>query len=88
MSAPPQGEQPAATQQATILPPPPEALAYAQKIAGTLGETEEKPIIQIARIVDTLGPQETDTLVAKAQAAFAGDGAYSPEPHTPGWKGA
>ena len=74
MSAPPQGEQPAATQQATILPPPPEALAYAQKIAGTLGETEEKPIIQIARIVDTLGPEETDALVAKAQAAFAGEG--------------
>jgi hypothetical protein len=74
MSAPPQGEQPAATQQATISPPPPEALAHAQKIAGTLGETEEKPIIQIARIVDTLGPEEADAFVAKAQAAFAGEG--------------
>ncbi len=74
MSAPPEGEQPAATQQATIPPPPPEALAYAQKIASTLGETEEKPIIQIARIVDTLGPEETDAFVAKAQAAFAGEG--------------
>ena len=74
MSTPQEGEQPAATQQATIPPPPPEALAYAQKIAGTLGETEEKPIIQIARVVDTLGPEETDALVVKAQAAFAGEG--------------
>lgn len=74
MSTPAEGEQPVAAQQATIPPPPPEALAHAQKIAGTLGETEEKPIIQIARIVDTLGPEEADALVAKAQAAFAGEG--------------
>lgn len=74
MSTPLEGEPSAAAPQATIPPPPPEALAYAQTIAGTLGETEEKPILQIARIVATLGPEETDALVAKAQAAFAGEG--------------
>ena len=74
MSTPLEGEPPVAAAQATIPPPPPEALAYAQKIAVTLGETEAKPILQIARIVDTLGPEETDALVAKAQAAFAGEG--------------
>ena len=74
MSTPLEGDPSAAAPQATIPPPPPEALAYAQTIAVTLGETEEKPILQIARIVATLGPEETDALVAKAQAAFAGEG--------------
>lgn len=74
MSMPLEGEPPVAVSQPTIPPPPPEALAYAQTIAATLGETEEKPIIQIARIVVTLGPEETDALVARAQAAFAGEG--------------
>ena len=74
MSTALEGEPSAAAAQATIPPPPPEALAYAQQIAVTLGETEEKPILQIARIVATLGPEETDALVAKAQTAFAGEG--------------
>src|SRR5690348_3050051 len=73
MSAPLEGERPAATL-ATIPPPPPEALDYAQHIASILGETEAKPILQIASIVATLGPEETDALVAKALAAFAGEG--------------
>ena len=74
MTMPFEGELPVAVSPATIPLPPPEALAYAQTIAVTLGETEEKPILQIARIVATLGPEETDTLVVKAQAAFAGEG--------------
>ena len=75
MSTPQAEELPAAAPQQALIPPPsPDALAYAQKLAATLGETEEKPFIQIARIVETLGPEETDAWVAKAQAAFAGDG--------------
>lgn len=48
MSTPLEGE-PSATAQATILLPPPEALAFARELAEALGEQEEKPIIQIAR---------------------------------------
>ncbi len=74
MSTPPQGEPSVATEQAAIPLPPPEALAIARQLAVTLGETEEKPIIQIARIVDTLGPEETKAFVEKAQVVYAGDG--------------
>lgn len=48
MSAPLEGEH-SATAQITIPPPPPEALAFAHRLAAVLGEQEDKPIIQIAR---------------------------------------
>ena len=74
MSAPPEGEQPAAAQQATIPPPPPEALAFARQLAAVLGEQEEKPIIQIARAVDTLGQDRAKVLSEEALKVAAGEG--------------
>ena len=74
MSAPPQGDQPATTAQATIPPPPPEALAFARQLAEVLGESEEKPIIQIARAVDTLGPDKARVMSDEALKVYAGEG--------------
>ena len=73
MSAPPEGEQPAAAQ-ATIPPPPPEALAFARQLAAILGEQEEKPIIQIARAVATLGQDRAKDLSEEALKVAAGEG--------------
>ena len=73
MSAPPEGEQPAAAQ-ATIPPPPPEALAFARQLAAVLGEQEEKPIIQMARAVDTLGQDRAKDLSEEALKVAAGEG--------------
>lgn len=66
MSSPPGG--------ATIPPPSPEGLALAQKLAVTLGETEEKPIIQLARAVDYLGPEKAEAYTAEAVTLAAGEG--------------
>lgn len=74
MSAPPSGDKPAATAAATIPPPSPEGLAIAQKLAITLGETEEKPIIQLARAVDYLGPEKAQEYTDEAVALAAGEG--------------
>lgn len=66
MSSPPAG--------ATIPPPSPEGQALAQKLAVTLGETEEKPIIQLARAVDYLGPEKAQEYTAEAVTLAAGEG--------------
>lgn len=66
MSSPPAG--------ATIPPPSPEGLALAQKLAVTLGETEEKPIIQLARAVDYLGPEKAQEYTQEAVTLAAGEG--------------
>jgi hypothetical protein len=66
MSSPPAG--------ATIPPPSPEGLALAQKLAVTLGETEEKPIIQLARAVDYLGPEKAQAYTDEAVTLAAGEG--------------
>ncbi|HEY7357538.1 MAG TPA: hypothetical protein VH590_13765 [Ktedonobacterales bacterium] len=66
MSSPPAG--------ATIPPPSPEGLALAQKLAVTLGETEEKPIIQLARAVDYLGPERAQEYTQEAVTLAAGEG--------------
>ena len=55
-------------------PPPPEALLKAQPLAEILGETEEKPIFQIARSVDFLGLEVAEQLVKEAQEVYAGEG--------------
>lgn len=59
---------------ATIPPPSPEGLAFAQKLAVILGETEEKPIIQLARAVDYLGPEKAQAYTDEAVALAAGEG--------------
>jgi hypothetical protein len=68
MSIPPSGDK------ATIPPPSPEGLALAQKLAVILGETEEKPIIQLARAVDYLGPEKAQEYTDEAVALAAGEG--------------
>jgi hypothetical protein len=55
-------------------PPPPEAIEKAQPLAAILGETEEKPIFQIARAIDFLGLEKAEELVKKAQEVYAGEG--------------
>jgi hypothetical protein len=74
MSTPPSGDKPAGTASATIPPPSPEGLAVAQKLAVVLGETEEKPIIQLARAVDYLGPEKAQAYADEAVALAAGEG--------------
>lgn len=74
MSAPPSGDKPAGTASATIPPPSPEGLAFAQKLAVTLGETEEKPIIQLARAVDFLGAEKAQAYTEEAVTLAAGEG--------------
>jgi hypothetical protein len=74
MSAPPSGGKPAGAATATIPPPSPEGLAFAQKLAVILGETEEKPIIQLARAVDYLGQEKAQAYADEALALYAGDG--------------
>jgi hypothetical protein len=69
MSTPQEGEKPAG-----IPPPSPEGLALAQKLAVTLGETEEKPIIQLARAVDYLGPEKAQAYAEEAVTVAAGEG--------------
>jgi hypothetical protein len=59
---------------ATIPPPSAEGLAFAQKLAVLLGETEEKPIIQLARAVDYLGPEKAQEYADEAVALAAGEG--------------
>ncbi|HLW01217.1 MAG TPA: hypothetical protein VKT82_21355 [Ktedonobacterales bacterium] len=74
MSTPQPGDKPADTVSAKIPPPSPEGLALAQKLAVTLGETEEKPIIQLARAVDYLGPEKAQAYTDEAVALAAGEG--------------
>ena len=74
MSTPLQGEPSGATPPATIPPPPPEALAVARQLAAVLGETEEKPIMQMARAVATLGPDKATGLSEEALTVAAGEG--------------
>lgn len=74
MSSPPSGDKPAATATATIPPPSPQGLAFAQKLAEILGETEEKPIIQLARAVDYLGPEKAQEYADEAVTVAAGEG--------------
>ncbi len=75
MSTAPQGEPAAETPPQPAIPlPPPEAIAYARQLAVTLGETEEKPIIQIARAVDHLGQDKAKEIAAEAQRVYASDG--------------
>src|SRR5215467_8396005 len=74
MSTPPSGNQPAGAASATIPPPSPEGLALAQKLAVTQGETEEKPIMQLARAVDYLGTDKAQAYTDEAVALAAGEG--------------
>jgi|SRR5579859_1873718 len=74
MSAPPSGGKPAGALPATIPPPSPEGLEVAQKLAVALGETEEKPIIQLARAVDYLGSEKAQAYTEEALALSAGEG--------------
>src|SRR5215469_9048120 len=74
MSTPLNGEPSAVAPQATIPLPPPEALAFARQLAVVLGEQEEKPIIQIARAVDTLGQDKATALSEEALKVAAGEG--------------
>ncbi len=83
MSAPPSGDTPAggtaedkpAGSPAALIPPPsPEGLAFAQKLAVLLGETEEKPIIQLARAVDFLGQEKAQAYAEEAVTVAAGEG--------------
>lgn len=74
MSTPPSGDKAAVPAAATIPPPSPEGLALAQKLAVTLGETEEKPIIQLARAVDYLGPEKAQAYTEEAVTLAAGEG--------------
>ncbi len=73
MSTPPSGDKPAAST-ATIPPPSPEGMAVAQKLAVLLGETEEKPIMQLARAVDVLTAEKAETYANEALEVAAGDG--------------
>jgi hypothetical protein len=75
MSTAPQEEPAAETPPQPAIPlPPPEAIAYARQLAVVLGETEEKPIIQIARAVDHLGQEKAKEIADEAQRVYAGDG--------------
>ncbi|HEY7349676.1 MAG TPA: hypothetical protein VH599_15275 [Ktedonobacterales bacterium] len=74
MSTPPSGDKPAGPASATIPPPSPEGLAAAQGLAALLGETEEKPIIQLARAVDYLGEEKAQAYAAEAVTLAAGEG--------------
>lgn len=74
MSTPPSGDKPAGAASATIPPPSPEGLAFAQKLAVTLGETEEKPILQLARAVDYLGAEKAQAYTEEAVTLAAGEG--------------
>jgi len=76
MSAPIQAELPEAAPppKRTIPPPPPEAMEAAKQLAVILGETEEKPIIQIARVVDHLGLEKAQEFSNQAQEVYAGEG--------------
>lgn len=74
MSAPASEDKPAGPKLTTIPPPSAEGLAFAQKLAVLLGETEEKPIIQLARAVDYLGQEKAQEYAEEAVALAAGEG--------------
>lgn len=74
MSVPASEDKSAGPQLATIPPPSSEGLAFAQKLAVILGETEEKPIIQLARSVDYLGQEKAQEYADEAVTLAAGEG--------------
>ncbi len=76
MSTPPsgEGETLADALAKALLPPSAEGLAFAQKLAVALGETEPKPIIQLARAVDYLGPEKAQEYTEEAITIAAGKG--------------
>ena len=74
MSVPASEDKPTGPQVATIPPPSSEGLAVAQKLAVILGETEEKPIIQLARSVDYLGEEKAQAYADEAVVLAAGEG--------------